>query len=110
MKKIALIFSMVILAGAVFAQQSFYDFKVKDIEGNDFDLSTLKGKKVLVVNTASKCGLTPQYKELQQLYERYGGKNLQSSVSRPTILPNRNRGQMRKYRSSAQKIMALLFR
>ncbi|GAB1452823.1 glutathione peroxidase [Draconibacterium sp.] len=74
MKKIALIFSMVILAGAVFAQQSFYDFKVKDIEGNDFDLSTLKGKKVLVVNTASKCGLTPQYKELQQLYERYGGK------------------------------------
>jgi glutathione peroxidase len=75
MKKITLIFSMVILAGAVFAQQSFYDFKVKDIEGNDFDLSTLKGKKVLVVNTASKCGLTPQYKELQQLYERYGGRN-----------------------------------
>ncbi len=75
MKKIALIFSMVILAGAVFAQQSFYDFKVKDIDGNDFDLSTLKGKKVLVVNTASKCGLTPQYEQLQDLYEKYGDKD-----------------------------------
>ncbi len=74
MKKIALIFSMVILAGAVFAQQSFYDFKVKDIEGNDFDLSSLKGKKVLVVNTASKCGNTPQYEQLQGLYEKYGDK------------------------------------
>lgn len=74
MKKIVLIFSMVILAGAVFAQQSFYDFKVKDIDGNDFDLSTLKGKKVLVVNTASKCGNTPQYEQLQGLYEEYGNK------------------------------------
>jgi glutathione peroxidase len=75
MKKITLIFSMVVLAGAVFAQQSFYDFKVKDIEGNDFDLSLLKGKKVLVVNTASKCGLTPQYEQLQELYEKYGNKD-----------------------------------
>jgi glutathione peroxidase len=75
MKKITLIFGLVILAGALFAQQSFYDFKVKDIDGNDFDLSTLKGKKVLVVNTASKCGLTPQYEQLQEVYEKYGGKD-----------------------------------
>ena len=75
MKKIALIFSMAILASGVFAQQSFYDFKVKDIEGNNFDLSSLKGKKVLVVNTASKCGLTPQYEQLQELFEKYGGDN-----------------------------------
>lgn len=74
MKKIALIFSMIIFAGSVFAQQSFYDFKVKDIDGNDFDLSSLKGKKVLVVNTASKCGNTPQYEQLQGLYEEYGNK------------------------------------
>lgn len=73
MKKIVLIFSIVIFAGAVFAQQSFYDFKVKDIDGNDFDLSTLKGKKVLVVNTASKCGFTPQYEQLQSIFEKYGG-------------------------------------
>ena len=74
MKKIALIFSMVIIAGAVMAQKSFYDFKVKDIDGKDFDLSSLKGKKVLVVNTASKCGNTPQYEQLQKLYEKYGDK------------------------------------
>jgi glutathione peroxidase len=57
-----------------FSQESFYDFKVKDIEGNDFDLSSLKGKKVLVVNTASKCGLTPQYKQLQSIFDTYGGE------------------------------------
>lgn len=57
------------------AQNSFYDFKVKDIDGNDFELSSLKGKKVLVVNTASKCGLTPQYEQLQELYEKYSDKN-----------------------------------
>ncbi len=50
--------------------KTFYDFKVKTIDGKDFDLSTLKGKKVLVVNTASKCGNTPQYEILQKLYEK----------------------------------------
>lgn len=56
-----------------FAQsKSFYDFKVKTLEGKDFDLSTLKGRKVMVVNTASKCGFTPQYKELEEVYQKYG--------------------------------------
>lgn len=75
MKRITLILSMVIIAGVVFAQQSFYDCKVKDIDGKDFDLASLKGKKVLVVNTASKCGNTPQYEQLQELYEKYGDKD-----------------------------------
>jgi glutathione peroxidase len=52
--------------------QTLHDFTVKDIDGNDFDLASLKGKKVLVVNVASKCGLTPQYEQLQELYEKYG--------------------------------------
>ncbi len=73
MKKIILILSIVIMTGTAMSQQSFYDFKVKDIDGKDFDLASLKGKKVLVVNTASKCGLTPQYEQLQELYEKYGG-------------------------------------
>ena len=73
MKKLILVFSLIILATIAFSQQSFYDFKVKDIDGKDFDLSSLKGKKVLVVNTASKCGLTPQYTQLQSIFETYGG-------------------------------------
>ena len=54
---------------------SFHDFVVEDIFGDPFDLSQLEGKKVMVVNTASKCGLTPQYEELESLYREYGGEN-----------------------------------
>ncbi|HLN21998.1 MAG TPA: glutathione peroxidase [Bacteroidales bacterium] len=56
------------------AQSGFYDFKVKTLEGDEFDFSKLKGKKVMIVNTASKCGNTPQYEQLQSLYEQYGDK------------------------------------
>lgn len=59
------------------AQKTLYDFNVKTIEGKAFDLNSLKGKKVLIVNVASKCGLTPQYEELQKLYYTYGGKNFE---------------------------------
>ena len=54
---------------------SIYQFKVQDLEGNEFDFNTLKGKKIMVVNTASKCGLTPQYKDLQELYEQFKSDN-----------------------------------
>lgn len=54
--------------------RTLHDFTVKDIDGNEFDLATLKGKKVLVVNVASRCGLTPQYEELQKLYSIYQDK------------------------------------
>ena len=53
---------------------SFYDIKVNDLKGQPFDLHQLKGKKVLIVNTASECGYTPQYADLQKLHEQYGDK------------------------------------
>ncbi len=77
MKKIILISGVIFVAGILYAQnyRTFHDFEVYDIYEDVFDLARLEGKKVLVVNTASKCGLTPQYEELQSLYEEYGGDN-----------------------------------
>ena len=65
--------SMLLPLFVVAQTPSFYDFTVKDIDGNDFALEQLKGKKVMVVNVASKCGHTPQYEQLQAIYEKYGG-------------------------------------
>jgi len=56
-------------------KENIYQFKVSDLYGSEFDFSTLKGKKVMVVNTASECGLTPQYAELQKLYDKYKDKD-----------------------------------
>jgi len=62
---------------AMSEKQSIYQFKVEDISGNTFDFSSLKGKKIMIVNTASKCGYTPQYAELQELYEKYKDKDFE---------------------------------
>src|SRR6188768_382487 len=53
------------------AAKSIYDFKVDGLEGGSIDFAAFKGKKILIVNTASKCGYTPQYKGLQELYDKY---------------------------------------
>lgn len=56
-------------------QQTIYNYRVKDIAGDDFDFASLKGKKIMIVNTASECGLTPQYEQLQAVYEEFKDKN-----------------------------------
>lgn len=56
------------------ATQSVYNYSISSLMGDDIDMKTLKGKKVLFVNVASKCGYTPQYAELQELSEKHGDK------------------------------------
>lgn len=65
-----------LVANCSCAQDSgFYNLKTKTITGEEFSFSSLKGKKVMVVNTASKCGLTPQYEQLEALYQAYKDSN-----------------------------------
>ncbi len=79
MKKVFILIALAMINAGLYAQtgKSFHDFTVETITGDKFDLSQLKGKKVLVVNTASKCGFTPQYADLQKLYEQYGGDDFE---------------------------------
>ncbi len=64
-----LFFAMMTLSPA-----SLYDFKMSAIDGKTIDFAQFKGKNILIVNTASKCGYTPQYADLQKLQEAYGSK------------------------------------
>jgi glutathione peroxidase len=70
MKILAIVFALLFVS----APASVYDFKLKTIDGADFSLAKYKGKKILIVNTASKCGYTPQYTALQKLSELYKDK------------------------------------
>jgi glutathione peroxidase len=62
------------MAGSLFAASSIYDFTMKSIDGTPTPLASFKGNVVLVVNVASQCGFTPQYKGLESVYEKYKGK------------------------------------
>src|SRR5882757_973756 len=65
---------LTLILSAVLTGSSIYDFKIPGLDGTDIDFSKFKGKKIMIVNTASKCGNTPQYAELEKLYEQYKGK------------------------------------
>lgn len=66
---------MVIISTAMItADTSVYDFKMTSIEGKQIDFAAYKGKTLLIVNVASKCGFTPQYADLEKLHENFGGK------------------------------------
>lgn len=75
MKSILVLLSFVAMSFISSDSNTIYQFKVKDINGQTFDFASLKGKKIMIVNTASKCGLTPQYEQLEALYTKYKAKN-----------------------------------
>ncbi len=77
MKTIILILITMTATTLAFPQENktLYDFTAKTIDGQDFNFNQLKGKKVLIVNTASKCGYTPQYKQLEELFAKYKNGN-----------------------------------
>jgi glutathione peroxidase len=85
--KLSIILSAFIMGLMVFLSEKFtfaqgkkdvkgviYDFKMKSLEGEEIDFSQFKGKNILIVNTASHCGFTPQYADLEKLHEQYGDK------------------------------------
>ena len=71
MKKLTTLCILAVASVLTLSAQTIYDFKVKDDLGKEASLSDYKGKVLLIVNTATRCGFTPQYKELEALYEKY---------------------------------------
>jgi glutathione peroxidase len=65
---------LILILSATLTGSSIYDFQVAGLDGNTINLADYKGKKIMIVNTASQCGNTPQYKDLEALYEKYKGK------------------------------------
>lgn len=65
----------VLLSSTLMAQHSFYDLQAQTLEGDNFSFESLRGKRVLIVNTASKCGFTPQYADLEALHEAHAGED-----------------------------------
>ena len=87
---------------SLFAADSIHDFSLKSIDGQGLPLSSFKGKAVLLVNTASKCGYTPQYTGPEALHAKYKDRGpVVLSASRPTTSVGRSPARTRKSRPSA---------
>lgn len=76
MKTLALLAALLLLQTVAARAGTIHDINVKDIDGKDTALNAYKGKVLLIVNVASKCGLTPQYKALEALQQKYKDKGL----------------------------------
>ncbi len=72
--KFLLAMLLFVTPGSKEVPKSIYDFKVEELSGGQIDLAKYKGKKILIVNTASQCGYTPQYAALEKVYKKYQGK------------------------------------
>ena len=77
MKKISILSLLIIFNVFNIMAQNVYDFTVKDRRNGDVSLTEYKGKVLLIVNTATRCGFTPQYEELEALYKEYKDKGLE---------------------------------
>ena len=75
MKAVLLSISILLTTFAMAQNHSIYDYEVETIDGKTISMSQFKGKKIMIVNTASKCGFTPQYEQLQALYAEYKDQN-----------------------------------
>jgi glutathione peroxidase len=98
--------SFVTLAGIVLAAQmlsagSVYDYRLNSIDYENVPLSDFKGKVLMIVNVASRCGYTPQYAGLESLYRRYKNQGFVIVGIPPMISASKNRGQTRKSSNSA---------
>ena len=101
MKLISTLFLSIGLAGAVCAEKSTLDIPLKDIDGKKTNLGAHKGKVMLVVNVASKCGLTPQYKQLQAVHDKFAKKGFTVLGFPATSSANRSPAPRWKSRSFA---------
>lgn len=108
-----LLVSLLLMAVAAQAQaqmKTIYDFQARTIDGEEFDFSVLKGKKIMIVNTASTCSLTPQYKRLQELYEEYGGDDFEIVAFPANDFFNREPGTNAEIKEFCTKKFGVTFR
>ena len=112
--KYLLVFLIIFLIGCMNSYNygdnlSFYDIRVKTIDGDYFDLSTFRGKKLLVVNVASKCGLTSQYKQLEELYKEYKNQNFEVLAFHSSDFANQEYSDSQKILSFCKKNYGVTF-
>ena len=91
-------------------EPSIYDYSVNDIHGNEFDFSSLKGKKIMVVNTASECGYTYQYEELEELYRKYKTNGFEIVAFPSNDFKNQEPGTNREIEEFCKKNYDVTFR